>query len=106
MRLEDVGIYKCFIEHRLQVVNDTGVKAPGVYTAGVGIAIDPETLLIVEQPKDQSCILLDNVIFECVAESPSDLTYQWYMNDKVIVGKIKIIQNREYLPFNMYINNV
>ena len=60
---------------------------PGVYTAGVGIAIDPETLLIVEQPKDQACVLLDDVVFDCVAESPSELTYQWYANDKVIVGE-------------------
>ena len=71
----------------LQVLDNTGAKVPGVYTAGVGIAIDPETLLIVEQPKDQSCVLLDDIVFDCVAESPSELTYQWYVNNKVIVGE-------------------
>ena len=69
-------------------MDDTGTRVQGYYTSGVGIAIDPETLLIVNQPKDQTCILLDNVTFECVAESPSELTYQWYMNDKAIVGKL------------------
>ena len=65
-------------------MDNAGARVPGGYTAGVGIAIDPETLLIVEQPKDQSCVLLDDIVFDCVAESPSELTYQWYVNDKVI----------------------
>ena len=85
-------------------MDDAHASVQGVYTSGVGIVIDPETLLIVNQPEDQTCILLDNVMFECVAESPSQLLYQWYMNDKVIVGKIKIVQNRENVPFNIYIN--
>ena len=68
-------------------MDNTGARIQGIYTAGVGIAIDPDTLLIVKQPKDQTCVLLDDVVFDCVAESPSELTYQWYVNDKVIVGE-------------------
>ena len=83
------------------MVDDAHASVQGVYTSGVGIAIDPETLLIVNQPEDQTCILLDNVMFECVAESPSQLLYQWYMNDKVIVGK-NLVRIKSFRIEKMY----
>ena len=43
----------------------------------------PHAIVVVEQPEDRVCCLLDNVELTCLAESPSGLGYQWYHDDKV-----------------------
>ncbi len=88
LRLEDVGIYKCLVQHCMTVIDPKGQAVPGVYTGGVELVLDPASILIIEHPKDACSTLLGSVEFRCLAESgQASLIYQWYHNDKLIVGE-------------------
>lgn len=93
MRIEDVGTYKCLIQHSFKVVDENGSEIRGAYTGGVEICVEPDSIFVLEQPQDQNCTLLDNIQFKVCVESPSKLTFQWYHEDKVIVGAVDRILN-------------
>jgi hypothetical protein len=94
LRLCESGIYRCYVNHCLRVADPSGQTIPGIYSGGTEVIVNPDSILIFNQPEvEKSAILLDNVQFECDAESPSALKYQWFHEDKVLVGQcVKVLK--------------
>ena len=50
------------------------------------------SIVIINQPQDQTVTMLDDVSFSCDAESVSTpLSHQWYFQDKVLVGQCESV---------------
>ena len=94
IRLTDEGIYKCFTKHSLNVIDKNGSAISGIYSGGVEITIDPRSILIFCQPKNKTVTMLEDLELKCEAESVSQpLKYQWYHEEKVLVGQCQNILN-------------
>ena len=87
LNLEDIGIYKCYVQHRLKVVDQNGGDVPGMFTAGVQIKLNPHTIHILDQSATTECILLEDITLFVKAQASSSLKYQWFFNDKLLSGQ-------------------
>ena len=82
IQVSDAGTYQCSIKHFPKAVDDNLVEVPEVRSGRIKIVIDPTCILIHSHPVNQSVKMLDDVKFQCLAESASmPLEFQWYHDD-------------------------
>ena len=87
LSLEDIGIYKCFVQHQLKVLDENGGDVPGMFTAGVQIKLNPHAIQILEQSETTECDLMEDLTLFVKAVASSPLKYQWFFNDKLLSGQ-------------------
>ena len=86
-QLSDVGVYQCYVSHRVAVETPDGSPVKGLYTAAFEVSVEQGSLLITEHPKDVQTVIGGAASFACSAESELPLTYQWFHDQQLLLGQ-------------------
>ena len=69
-------------------IDDNEVEVPEVRSGRIKVVIDPTCILILSHPENKSVKMLDDVEFQCLAETASSMiSYQWYYEDTLLFGQ-------------------